>query len=269
MSDVLNPDPVVAGDGQVGSAPVTDGQGTIDPALTGGQVTPEPFYYDEHSKKSYATKEELDAAMRDSFMMQSSFTKKNQTHARTVADWEKQKAAEQARMDAREAEYQQFQRLMDERPDVYNEMKKRLDQGPTPAAQMDAVKAYIEKTYGPQFKEFESWKAQQETRQERNAAFAELAKKHTDFDSDAVDRAFEELTQAGILELAEMIHFSLKGRVDPVAMQQRIVDSLAAKKDAGLSAPPTASAGKGTVKIPASLEEAASMAYEKLGVDQQ
>lgn len=260
MSDTINIDPAAAEGGQVGGTPGEPGQGAIAPGEP-GQGAPEPFYV--YEDQSYATKEELDTAMRDSFMMQSTFTKKNQTHAQDVANWNKQKEAEEARFKGLSDEYQQFQRLIDERPDVYKEMQRRLAQGPSPSSQMEAMKALFEKEYGPQMAEFKSWKAQQETLRERDDAFGQLAKKYEDFNSEAVNKAFEELTQAGILELAEMLYFSLKGKVDPVEMQKRISDDLARKKGVGLI--PPGPAGKKTEKIPGSFEEAESRAYEVIG----
>jgi hypothetical protein len=260
MSDFIEPTPGDAEPGQGDIVPVDDGQDDVIAPAAGGQGD-QPFYaVDDYS---FATKEELDKAMRESFMMQSSFTKKSQAHAQEKANWEKQRDAEDVRLKALRDEYQQFQRLIDERPDVYREMQQRLAQGPSPSSQMAAMKALFEKEYGPQMAEFKSWKAQQETLRERDDAFTQLAGKYKDFDSEAVNKAFEELTQAGILELAEMLYFSLKGKVDPVEMQKRISDDLARKKGAGLI--PPAPASKKDAKIPDSFDQAEHEALMAVG----
>lgn len=224
-----------------------DGQGS-------GPIEPPPddsedkafFSYKDADNKEYKfnTPDELTKHFHEGYLRQSDYTKKTQSLAeeRKKFDgerlkWEndrKDHLSRLSRAEQLEKEYKQFKEFVDSRPDVYNELKKRVESGMQPDGVNAAVEKIIQEKYGKKFEEFESWQKQQEHQASLDAAEKALKEMYNDYDSAAVQEAFASLSGGDVKSLLETLHFSLKGRKTPLETEERIVENLAKKKDAGL-----------------------------------
>lgn len=214
------------------------GQGNEVPDVTpevGQGVVNEPFYTDPHSKTAYGTKEELNQAMKDSFMMRGDYTQKTQALGKDREDLEKKIAENNRFYDEtlqHDSELKQFKRLIKERPEVYREMKAKLQQRPSAGTQEEIVKRIVDEQYGPELEEFRGWKKQQEDEQEMNGVYEELTQQYPDLDRASIEEAFGKLD--GMKSLVETIYHASKGR-DPLAVERAMTEKLAQKQKAGLA----------------------------------
>ena len=180
---------------------------------------------------------------RGEYMNKSVFTTKSQELAslRQALDTERQRfdldrqeyLSRDAALEKKAKEYEQYDRLVKERPDVYKNLQKQLNDGPGPDVMQDRMEQMFEEKYGPQINELSQYKLDQESTARRKEVFDALTQRYPDFDADATDNDLAELTaklQDGDLGyLAERLHLSRSGLI---TTEDPPVDDTAASEDA-------------------------------------
>lgn len=248
-------------------APDDAGQGGDEPPVEtpeDGQGTPETFWTSPEGT-NFASPDELAQAWKDGVLMRSDYTQKTQAHAKERKEFERQREDFQREYDRfreeqkrKEDEFKQFDRLVRERPDVYNEMKKRLQSPLDGNATAQLVEQMLEEKLGPELKELRQFKEQQETEKELEKVYGELGEKYPDFDKGIVDPVLNELSEGGFASLAELIYHANRGRsMSPAEVERRVAENLEKKKNAGLASGKSG-ASTGSSKAYASIEDVAN-----------
>lgn len=121
-----------------------------------------------------------------------------------------------AALDEKRKEFESFDRLVKERPDLYRQLQTSLKRGPGPAVMEERMAAMFEEKYGAQLKELQQHNDNQESSRLRSEAFDVLKGKYPDFDGDASEKAVSELTaklQGGDMGyLAEKLYLAHRGQ---------------------------------------------------------
>jgi hypothetical protein len=248
-------------------------------ALAGEKVTPTsskkekvvpPFY--ENNGNVYATKEELDRAMQDSFMMRGDYTRKTQQLA------EDRKRIEQIERDLKireenakrlESEYKQYNDFIKTRPDVYRALSQQLQQGVNPSDFKEQMKEEWQKEYGMDINEFKEFVRDYKANQAKEAAFKSLSEKYGDkFNSDEVTKAVDELYDGDMSTLYELAHHAVLGR-------SATQDVLTTDQPSGATRADTMPSGGGVATVPTpetephTTDEALQMANAELGITEE
>lgn len=204
---------VAPAEGQATSPPETSGQGP---------------WYTAPDGTAFASADELSRKWNDMLMMRKAFTQKTQEHAqnrRTLDEERKRFDLDRQEYLERRKEIERFDRLVRERPDVYKQLKKALESGPSPDVITERIRQEFEEQYGSKLKEMERWRAEQEAREARDRAYAELTAEYEDFDGDDIEKAITDLTeqlQSGNARyLAETLYWAGKGRPKPDAIKDK------------------------------------------------
>jgi len=226
MSDIVAPvsTPV---DGQ-GGAPVDTGQ-----AGSSGSA-----FFTSPDGRAYASPDELAKDWKESYLRREDYTRKTMEHAETRKKFEKEREdfkKEQDRIEALKDEYGKFDKMVRSRPDVYAEMKQRLQRGPSTETFAQSLEQQIEEKYGGKFKEFEEYIRNQQAQAERDKAFKTVKEKYADMDEDLVMNMLEEISSGDFSTLVEKLHLAVKGgSVNPTTVAKKLAQRVAGNRGAGL-----------------------------------
>jgi uncharacterized membrane-anchored protein len=244
------------------------GQGNeiIAPEITGQA---EPFYSArgvDGKDVVFNTRDELDKHMRDSFMMQSTFTKKSQAHAQSVKEWEAQKAKDQEELAAKKKELEAFDNLYKTRPDIRGYIQKAIKGPMDSKGQSTLVQESIKQALTPiteRLDKFDNYIQSSQQTTAREKAIKELAEELPDFDKETVMGAMSAIDPNDPKSLMRLFHFASKGQLDPVEAKRREAE-LRTKKKQGTLLPKGSPEAPGPQKA-MSIEELRRRAHEDLG----
>ena len=223
MSDVIEAPEGIA------EATPQDGRAEIEAA----------FYEAPDGTERFATKDELDKAWKER-VPKSVFTQKTQRLARDQAEfqrqqqeWERQRKEQEAKY-KRSAEYEQFDKFINQRPDAYRRWKQEIENGATPNDLRSQIKQEIAQEYGSDLKELKTWRQQQEAEAQRKAVYAQMKTKHKDFDEEAMNKMLDDLADGDLSAFTEALYFSGKGRKAPGEIAAEIAGNMEEQQAAGL-----------------------------------
>lgn len=237
------------------------------------EQTTEPFFSYEYTDEkgqvnplTFGSPDELKEHLKNSSMMRSDYTRKTQALAEQRKQFENDRAMftqMNSELQRKADEYKRFDEMLKNRPDVYQELKRRLEGSPDSNTQQEVMMQRFEKEYGQKMKKFESFLRQQEVEKKRQEAFDELKGQYEDFDGDLVTQALENLARGSTKDLAEMLYLAGKGRASLGDVEKKVIQNLAKKQNAGLmrhNVGVSANTGK---REPKDLNEALIMATEE------
>jgi vacuolar-type H+-ATPase subunit I/STV1 len=250
-------------------APQTDSQTAPDSS--------EPYFsykYADGKEEVYRTKDELSKAYRDSFLRQSDYTRKTQEVAQTKKQIEEERKAheEEKKQFAKiKQQYDEWDRLLKTRPDLYSQLERVASAPPDPSAIYDRSKGYVDEKYQTLEQQVAEMKAQLEkdrTQKELNDTFAEFKTKYEDFDEGPIMERLELLANGETKPLIDLLYWATKGQMSPekeAQIEEKIAGNLQKKKSAGLVS------AKGTGPSPSkknyrTLDEGRKAAYEDAGI---
>lgn len=151
-------------------------------------------------------------------------------HAQQVKDFEEKRKGYDL--------YKQWDERLKTNPGLYKKMAQIMGESPKGSDIQEMIQQAIKENVDPRLAEFEAEKKRRLVEEEKGKYFAELKAQYQDFDDKAVDEAYQKLYQGSMKDLAEMLYFAGKGRtVNPVAVQEKIMEGLEKKKTAGLASP--------------------------------
>jgi len=200
---------------------VTAPEGTTD---TSAPVEGQPFYTHtkpDGSAENYATREDLDKAYKGSFLRQSDYTQKSQANAKlrqSLDGRDKELSEAMKRVQDKDSEYVKFDKLVRERPDVYNQLKALSSRPPDANTIVDRTNSYVDEQTGELRKdidEFKKWRADQEVASQKNDVYTKLSSEYSDFDRDAIESQIDSLSKGDWYELMSTLYFAQKGRSGP------------------------------------------------------
>lgn len=250
----------------------TAGQGATAPVS--GQASSqaeEPFYTYRGAKgdEVYNTREEMDKAMRDSFLRQSDYTRKTQDVAgfkKQLEDERKRFAEEQKTFLQSRQKYDQWDQLLKTRPDVYSQLERLASSPPDSGTVFDRSKQYAdEKTQElmERLDALEKEREEERSKHELDDIFSRKKTEYEDFDQDGVMEMLELLKDGQAEPLIDVLHWARKGKLSPMETEKKVVERLQKKADAGL-VPGRSAAPQGKPQF-ASVDEAAQAALRAMG----
>ena len=220
--------PVITPDSGQGAAPAGAGQ-----AGSSGSA-----FFTSPDGKAYATKDELANDWKESYLRREDYSRKTMTLADERKKHEKEREdfkKEQERVGALKDEYGKFDKMVRSRPDVYAEMKQRLQRGPSVDTFAQSLEQQIEEKYGGKFKEFEDYMKNQQAQTERDRAFKTVKDKYADVDEDLVMNMLDEISSGDFSTLVEALHWATKGRsLNPATVAKKVAQHVAGNRGVGL-----------------------------------
>ena len=258
MSDVQN------------ATPGTE-QGVVAPVTDAGQAAFYEFMKPDGSKESYSTKEDLDKAYRDSFLRQSDYTRKTQTVSqmqKEIKDREAKLEKMQEDLERKSREFQDYDRLVSNRPDLYKYLQTQLTRPASPDVAYERAQKYSDEKYTTLEKELGEIKSQlleQQLAKQRDGLYESFSKEYPDFDRVKADEILEQLGSGDLATIVRVAHHAARGMASPAKVEEKLVRA-AKEKEAGKlvpsgGAPPSATSTKGK-----SLNERAELAKRELGL---
>ena len=263
------------------TAPLT-GQGDNTPAGAANQAmaetvsgaSSEPYFEDvlpDGTKKVYKSRDELAKEWKSSYLRQSDYTKKTQEIASTrkqIEDERKKFADEQKAFLEGKKRYDDWDRLLKTRPDIYQQLERAATSLPDPSVAYERAREYSDGTTGELSKRLEALEKRLEedrTKKELESEMSALKEKYPDFDEPEVMARLEYLSDGKTGPLLELLHWAVKGQKSPAEIEQKITDNLKKKSQAGMvsskGAGPTTSS-----KTYRNTDEAREAAMRELGV---
>jgi vacuolar-type H+-ATPase subunit I/STV1 len=251
------------------ATPVTE-QGVAAPVTDAGQAAFYEFVKPDGSKESYSTKEELDKAYRDSFLRQSDYTRKTQTVAqmqKAIKDREAKLEKMQEELERKSKEFQDYDRLVSSRPDLYKYLQTQLTRPASPDVAYERAQKYSDEKYETLQKDLEEIKSQmleQQLAKQRDGLYESLSKEYPDFDRAKADEILEQLGSGDLATIVRVAHHAARGMASPAKVEEKLARA-AKEKEAGKllpsgGSPPSASPPKGK-----NLNELAEIAHRELG----
>jgi uncharacterized protein YeeX (DUF496 family) len=257
------------------------GQGDNTPASAATQAIAEtvsgssaPFFEDvlpDGSKRTFASKEELAKEWKNSYLRQSDYTKKTQEIAQNrkqIEDERKKFADEQKAFLGSRKQYDEWDRLLKTRPDIYQQLERAASSPADPSVAYDRAKEYADGTTQKLQERLETLEKRLEednTKKEIESTIGSLKEKYEDFDEPEVMARLEYLSDGDTGKLLELLHWATKGQKSPAQVEQKITEGLKKKSQAGL----VSTKGTGpasTSKTYRNTDEAREAAMRELGV---
>lgn len=258
------------------------GQGEITPAAAAQKAIADTAdgndsgaYFEDvlpdGSKKVFKTRDELAKEWKNSYLRQSDYTKKTQEIAQTrkqIEEERKRFSEEQKVFLDGKKRYDEWDRLLKTRPDIYQQLERAASSPPNPSVAYDRAKEYADGTVGELKKELEAIKSQLEeerTKKEIDSEISHLKEKYSDFDEAEVMSRLEYLSDGKTGPLLELLHWAVKGQKSPAQIEQKIADNLKKKSQAGM----VPSSGTGTPtsnRTFRNTDEAREAAMKEMGV---
>jgi hypothetical protein len=260
-------------EGQGEPAPAEGGQG--EPVATAKipsakqSVSESYFYKHPETGDAFKTKEELNKAWKQSYMMRSDYSKKTadlsgqkKQHEQDRQTLEKERREWQEQMKRDKEEMATYDKIIRQNPKLYPYLKQLRDQGNSGFDQ-SAIEKLIDQKYGDKFKKIEQWENENYAKTQQEEAFNKMALMYEDFDKDSVQKSYDELLSANSIDaLMEILHYAHKGRsYDPVGEQREFTQKLQ-KKQAGKLVSSEGSKAGGKPKAFRSIDEARMAAQE-------
>lgn len=253
------------------------GQGAAQTAPAAPDTQSEPFFsykYADGREEVYKSKEELAKAYRDSFLRQSDYTRKTQEVAQTKKQIEEERkkfAEEQKQFTSIKQRYDEWDRLLKSRPDLYSQLERVATAPPDPSAVFDRSKGYVDEKYTAleeQLKEMKAAMEKDKTQKELDATFAKFKSKYEDFDEGPIMERLELLAGGETEPLIDALYWATKGQMTPAkeaAIEEKITENLQKKKSAGM-VPAKGTGAAPSKKTYRNPDEAAAAAFADAGI---
>lgn len=246
------------------------GQDTQAPVTGQAVTTNEPFYtYKGASgEESYASREDLDKAMRENFLRQSDYTRKTQEVAKLRKQHEEERKRfeeEQKAFQQSRSRYDEWDRLLKSRPDVYRQLEQLAGAPPDPSVAYERSTQYADEKTRELAERIEAMEKQYEeekSRREMDEIFGKLGKEYEDFDQTAVLEMLETLKDGQTEPLIRALYLANKGRANPLDTEKKVVEKLQKKAEAKVT--PGKSAASPNTALPKTLDERAQAAQRAL-----
>ena len=223
------------------------------------------------SKKVFKTRDELAKEWKNSYLRQSDYTKKTQEIAQTrkqIEEERKKFSDEQKAFLEGKKRYDDWDKLLKTRPDIYQQLERAATSPPDPSVAYERAREYADGSVGELKKELEAIKSQldaERTKKEMDSEIASLKEKYPDFDETEVMSRLEYLSDGKTGPLLELLHWAVKGQKSPAQIEQKITDNLKKKSQAGMV--PSSGAGTTTSnRNYKNTDEAREAAMREMGV---
>ena len=227
----------------------------------------EPFFgytFPDGTQKNWASKEELSKAFRDSYFREKDYYGKTQSLAEMRKQYESQSAdiAKQKESIERDRkEYDDFQWMVKNRPDVYEYLQKQSRTPASPDVAYTRAQKYADEQLGELKKEIKELKDAQLNRElesTRDSVYATMEKQFPNFDRQRVSDLLDEIGSGDLEKIVRVLYHADSGMRGAQSADRRIAETGAEKAAAQLT--PSGGSGRAERATPKSLDEAAKLA---------
>lgn len=224
-----------------GATPASAATQALADTVTGGQSA--PFFEDvlpDGSKRTFANKDELTKEWKNSYLRQSDYTKKTQEIATTrkqIEDEKKKFSEEQKAFLESRKQYDEWDRLLKTRPDIYQQLERAATSPADPSVAYDRAKEYADgstQKLQERLEALEKKLEEENTKKELESEMSSLKEKYPDFDEPEVMARLEYLSDGKTGPLLELLHWAVKGQKSPAQMEQKITEGLKKKSQVGM-----------------------------------
>lgn len=227
------------------------GQGA--PAAPQQTGTTAPFFSftgPDGKAETFATREDLDRAWKDSYFRRSDYIRKTQElgNLRKQHEQERKEFEEQLKALQKEKErYERYNQGLLRRPDVARQLESLAAGGlSSPQDLRQSLMDQVQELLNPIKSEIDTWKKEREAEKlDRGLqeAYRKIAEEFPDFDQKAVEDLLYELSNGDSHEpLVRLAHFAARGMLSPAQAEQRAAQARERKAAGGM--PPSGSAPK-------------------------
>jgi hypothetical protein len=246
------------------------------PATAPATDSAESFFeysYPDGKKETFKTKDELAKGFKESYFAKRDYTQKSMENARirkALEDERNKFKGEQETFVKSKGKYDEWDRLLQTRPDIYSQLE-RAAQGPiTPDALMERARGYTDEAsqaLQKRVEELEGMMERQKNEKELDSIFSKMTEEFgEDFSKDEVMEILDTLQNGETEPLIRALHQATKGRKNPLQVEQKIVSNLQKKAKAGL-VPSGGGAPQAKTKQFSSIKEAHRAALADAGID--
>lgn len=198
------------------------------------------FSQPDGNVESFATKDDLERAWKDSYLRHSDYTRKTQSlseeRKKFDKDFEDYKDEQRAFRKTKE-QYDEWDKLIKTRPDIYKQLSNMSKTAPNASTMYERATGYADEKTSAVEKRLESLEEQlmqANSKKEIDSIFSKMEGQFKDFDRDKIREYLEHLSTGETEPLVEMAYWATKGRTDPLAMEQKIAENFQKKKSSGL-----------------------------------
>lgn len=256
---------VVAEQGVSEQAPVGVPAGAGE--TVGGQAEFYGYTFPDGTKQAWKSRDELDKGFRDSYFREKDYYAKT----RALADMRKELETRQSDMGkerenlARDKkEYEDFQWMIKNRPDVYEYLQTASRSPASPDVAYTKAQKHAEELSSKletRLKELEERFLNQDLEKSRDSIYGELEKQFPDFDRMKNSDLLDEIGSGDLSKIARILYFADKGMRGTQATGKRLADTAQEKAAAMLT--PATGTGQAQRKVPTNLDMAEQLAQKE------
>lgn len=244
MSDTMAPDDSGQGMEDFGS----ESGASFDSGSGGGtplEQNPSPFFEieDEKGKKYvFNSPDELKEKFKDFGMLRSDYTRKTQSHAEAVKEFErmKQEHEEYKRREAGEIlklreRYDKYEKKLKENPHIARQLKTLMEKGTTGDVAVEKARAYVDEKLQElqgELEEHKKWRKQREMSEYQNRIFDGMKQKYPDFSQEQIQAVMQTVDPSNLESLVELVYHASRGRSQGPAQQARMAEAQQRKQAA-------------------------------------
>ena len=227
----------------------------------------EPFFgytFPDGTQKNWASKEELEKAFRDSYFREKDYYGKTQSLAEMRKQYEKQSAdiaKQKEEIDRTRKEYEDFQWMVKNRPDVYEYLQKQSRSPASPDVAYTRAQKYADEQLEELRKEIKDLKDAQLNRElesTRDSVYAAMEKQFPNFDRQRVSDLLDEIGSGDLEKIVRVLYHADSGMRGAQSADRRVAETTAEKAAAQLT--PSGGSGRAERAVPKDLDEAAKLA---------
>jgi chaperonin cofactor prefoldin len=270
----------MAKEGTEGITPATVEGGTVVPEQgaeqqaptgppSGGEPTKvqESFYgytFPDGTQKSWNTRDEMDKDFRDSYFREKDYYQKTRDLAEQRKQFEAQQsdlAKSREEMDRMRKEYDDFQWMIQNRPEVYQYLQKQSTTPPDAGTAFSRAQKYADDQISELKKELKELKDAQLNRdleRQRDSVYEEMGNQFPDFDRQRVSDLLDEIGSGDLQKIVRVLYHADSGMRGAQAAGSRIAKTEAEKQAAKLT--PGTGTGRAERPAPKNLDDAAKLA---------
>lgn len=218
----------------------------VAPPTPSGQSAPAAEPYFSSGEDSFATREDLSNAWKESFMRRQDYSRKTAALARerdTLTVKQKEILDGQRKLEDEGRQYQKLRDFIAKRPDVYKELEARMRGPASPEVAMTQAQRHAEDLFGEVKPEIDGIKAElAEMKRQKEMAehVAALKGEIPDFDGDVIQSEMERLAEGNdVRELMRTLYYAKRGQ-NGGGPNPEVVAADEAAKAAGVASPSAA-----------------------------
>ena len=220
-------------------------------------------------KETFASREDLDRAWRESYLRRSDYTRKTQEvgNQRKQLDQERKEFEEQLKaIQEQKKKYDTYSERLKNRPDVARRLEELASGVANPHDLLQVSKGYADEKVSALEKQLQELVKEREAEKfdrTMEETYRKLETEYEDFDRKSVEDLLQELSGGNVEALSRMAYFASRGMLSPAQVEQKLATAREKKKASGM--PKSGSTPQSKGKNYKSVDEALEAALRDVG----